>query len=201
MEDFSSMTDEALVLATRAGEEEAASVLLKRYKPVVHARAISFYLCGGDREDLLQEGMIGCYKAVLGFDPSRHVSFSAFADLCIRRQIYSAVKLAGRKKHEPLNTSVSLDTPVKEDGQGDTLAELLGDSGAADPEQMLLMRERTEEIAEAIRTSLSPLEKKVFALYLARLSYQDMAQELDIPEKSVDNAIQRVKKKLAGKIG
>ena len=194
-EDLSALSDEILVSKTREGDEEAERILLERYKPLVLARARASYLCGGDREDLVQEGMLGCYKAVLGFDAERHISFTAFADLCVRRQIYSAVKSAARKKNEPLNNSVSLDMPLKESGPEDTIAAFFCDA-EADPENMVLGREGFEEICRTIETSLSRMEKKVLALYMDGLPYQTIADTLGVQLKSVDNAIQRVKKKL-----
>ena len=189
------LTDEELILRLREGDEIAEETLLKRYKPTVLARARAYYLTGGDRDDLVQEGMLGCYKAVCGFDPSKHTSFASFADLCIRRQIYSAVKLSNRKKHGPLNSSVSLDSPS--DGEhSSTVLDSLNDAKTQDPEQMLIGQEGFEEIATAINSELSKMEKRVLSFYLQGLGYQQIAAQMNKPVKSVDNAIQRMKKKL-----
>lgn len=192
---YQDLGDEELILKLRNGDEMAEETLLKRYKPLVLSRARAYYLTGGDRDDLVQEGMLGCYKAVCGFDANKHISFASFADLCIRRQIYSAVKLSNRKKHLPLNSSLSLDSPADPESTS-TVMDSLNDGRTRDPEQLFLGQEGAEEIAAAINTELSKMEKSVLSLYLRGLGYQQIAAELGIPVKAVDNAIQRTKKKL-----
>lgn len=179
----------------REGDETAEETLFKRYKPLVLSRARAYYLTGGDREDLVQEGMLGCYKAICGFDDSKQTSFASFADLCIRRQILSAVKLSNRKKHLPLNSSVSLDSPTEVGGVSSVM-DMVNDTRTRDPEQLLIGQEGFEEISAAINSELSKMEKSVLSLYLRGQSYQQIAAELGKPIKSVDNAIQRTKKKL-----
>ena len=192
---YTVLSDEELIRKMREGDEMAEEALLKRYKPLVLSRARAFYLTGGDRDDLVQEGMLGCYKAVCSFDKEKDVSFASFADLCIRRQIYSAVKLSNRKKHLPLNSSLSLDSPSDKESTS-TVMESLNDIKTLDPEQLFIGQESFEEIAAAINSDLSKMEKQVLSLYLSGQSYQQIAAELNKPVKSVDNAIQRMKKKL-----
>ena len=190
-------SDEALLALLRQGDEEAEWELYDRYKLLVRARARTFFLVGADNEDLVQEGMLGLYKAVCEYDGSKNASFRSFAELCITRQILTAIKGATRKKHQPLNTYVSLDKPVYEPGSTDrTLMDVLSGMGVSDPEEMLIGRENMEAVARDIREKLSPLEKQVLGLYLEGLSYQQIGQLLNKPPKSIDNAIQRVKKKL-----
>ena len=190
-------SDEALLALLRQGDEEAEWELYDRYKLLVRARARTFFLVGADNEDLVQEGMLGFYKAVCEYDGSKNASFRSFAELCITRQILTAIKGATRKKHQPLNTYVSLDKPVYEPGSTDrTLMDVLSGMGVSDPEEMLIGRENVEALARDIEEKLSPLEKQVLGLYLKGLSYQQIGQVLTKPSKSIDNAIQRVKKKL-----
>lgn len=192
---YNELNDEALILKLRSGDEMAEETLLKRYKPLVLSRARAYYLTGGDKDDLVQEGMLGCYKAVCSFDPEKQISFAAFADLCIRRQIYTAVKISNRKKHLPLNSSVSLDSPTDTESST-TVMDSVNNEKTLDPEQLLIGQEGFEEIITAINSELSKMEKQVLYLYLRGLSYQQMAERLGKTVKSVDNAMQRMKKKL-----
>ena len=190
-------SDEELLTLLREGDQEAEWELYDRYKLLVRARARTFFLVGADHEDLVQEGMLGLYKAVCEFDSSKNASFRSFAELCITRQILTAIKTATRKKHQPLNTYVSLNQPVYEPGSTDrTLLDILSGMGVSDPEEMLIGRENMEAVARDIQKKLSPLEKQVLGLYIEGLSYQQIGQLLHKPPKSIDNAIQRVKKKL-----
>lgn len=190
-------SDEELLTLLRGGDQEAEWELYDRYKLLVRARARTFFLVGADHEDLVQEGMLGLYKAVCEFDSSKNASFRSFAELCITRQILTAIKTATRKKHQPLNTYVSLNQPVYEPGSTDrTLLDILSGMGVSDPEEMLIGRENMEAVARDIQKKLSPLEKQVLGLYIEGLSYQQIGQLLHKPPKSIDNAIQRVKKKL-----
>ncbi|MBQ7277731.1 MAG: RNA polymerase sporulation sigma factor SigH [Clostridia bacterium] len=190
-------SDEELLTLLRGGDQEAEWELYDRYKLLVRARARTFFLVGADHEDLVQEGMLGLYKAVCEFDSSKNASFRSFAELCITRQILTAIKTATRKKHQPLNTYVSLNQPVFEPGSTDrTLLDILSGMGVSDPEEMLIGRENMEAVARDIQKKLSPLEKQVLGLYIEGLSYQQIGQLLHKPPKSIDNAIQRVKKKL-----
>lgn len=189
-------TDEELILALRSGDGNAEEELYTRYKQQVRRKARAFFLIGADKEDVIQEGMIGLYKAVCDFAPDRGSSFRSFADLCIERQIMSAVKAATRKKHSPLNSYVSLSSAL-DDGESErTLMELIAAAETAEPEAILIDRENCEFIVKELDTELTKLEKQVLTLYIDGLSYQQIAIALERGTKSVDNALQRVKKKL-----
>ena len=195
MED-NTYTDEQLIVMLRAGDEEAERQLYERYKQAVRSRAHTYFLIGADHEDLVQEGMIGLYKAVLEYDPERETSFHSFADLCIMRQILTAIKRANRKKHAPLNTYVSLNQPLFEEGGDQTLFDTMQNLRVVDPEEQLIGQEEYERIQKYLQENLSSLEQTVLGLYLNGLSYQQIAQKLDRPPKSIDNALQRIKHKL-----
>lgn len=195
--DYATLGDEELLRRLRAGDADAEEALYMRYKPVVRSRARTYFLVGADREDIIQEGMIGLYKAVCDYEFDKQASFRVFAELCITRQIITAIKSATRKKHIPLNTYVSLSRPVYDDGESErTLIDVLQTARVSDPEEALIGRESYEAIARDIETILSPLERQSLALYLQGLSYQQIAAALGRSTKCVDNAIQRVKKKL-----
>lgn len=184
---FTELTDEELVEQIRAGEASCMDLLIERYKRQVRNQARTLYLMGGDNDDLIQEGMLGLFKAIRDYRPEKEASFEAFARLCISRQLYSAVQAAGRQKHVPLNTYVEfsdqLDT--QEDGPQ-----------AKSPEDLLIDRENIERIREEMGKSLSPMEKKILQSYLEGESYTEIASCLDRPPKSVDNALQRIRRKL-----
>lgn len=195
--DYEALGDEELLRRLRAGDADAEETLYMRYKPVVRSRARTYFLVGADREDIIQEGMIGLYKAVCDYEFDKQASFRVFAELCITRQIITAIKSATRKKHIPLNTYVSLSRPVYDDGESErTLIDVLQTARVSDPEEALIGRESYEAIARDIETILSPLERQSLVLYLQGLSYQQIAAALGRSTKCVDNAIQRVKKKL-----
>ncbi len=186
--------DEALALAAQAGDEGALTELLSRYRGTVWVKSASYFLAGGEHDDVVQEGMIGLYKAIRDFDPERPASFRSFAELCITRQIQTAVKLASRQKHLPLNRYISLsksDTPSE-----DAPLELPDESYGVDPAKVVLNRELLEDLANGINTLLSELEKQVLIQHLDGKSYQEIATEMDKQVKSIDNALQRVKRKL-----
>lgn len=195
--DYAALGDEELLRRLRAGDADAEEALYMRYKPVVRSRARTYFLVGADREDIIQEGMIGLYKAVCDYEFDKQASFRVFAELCITRQIITAIKSVTRKKHIPLNTYVSLSRPVYDDGESErTLIDVLQTARVSDPEEALIGRESYEAIARDIETILSPLERQSLALYLQGLSYQQIAAAIGRSTKCVDNAIQRVKKKL-----
>ena len=196
-ERFSQMTDEEACALAQQSDGYALEYLLNRYKNFVRSRARSYFLIGADHEDIVQEGMIGLYKAVCDYEFDKQASFRVFAELCITRQIITAIKSATRKKHIPLNTYVSLSRPVYDDGESErTLIDVLQTARVSDPEEALIGRESYEAIARDIETILSPLERQSLALYLQGLSYQQIAAAIGRSTKCVDNAIQRVKKKL-----
>lgn len=192
------LSDEELIKRTRGGDEDASNELINRYKAVARARASSYFMAGADQDDLIQEGMIGVFKAIRDYDPSKGASFRTFAELCIQRQIISAVKGASRLKHAPLNESVSLNRPVADsDENSGTLEELLADDTETDPERLLLMREDVNYISANLNEILSALELQVWKMYINGSSYREIAEKLDKTSKGVDSAIQRAKKKLA----
>lgn len=196
---MSSYTDEEIIENVREGEASGMDELFERYKNVVRSIASTMYLIGGETEDLIQEGMIGLFKAVQEYDPGRDASFGTFARLCITRQIYSAVKASGRKKHIPLNTYVSLYEETKdedESGRSVEVQDMLRASDTTEPEQVVLSNEKSEEIERAIDEELSSFEKNVLELFVTGMSYSEIADVLGKNEKATDNAIQRIRGKL-----
>lgn len=197
-EKYGLLSDEELLKLIREGDDLAEDVLYTRYKPMVRGKARPYFLVGADREDIIQEGMIGLYRAVCDYGFERQVSFHSFAEMCITRQIITAVKRATRKKHGPLNNYVSLSHPVYEEGGESerTLSEILCSGENGDPEESLIGRENMEALFQNMEKTLSSFEKEVLSFYLQGESYQQIALKLDRSAKSIDNAIQRVKKKL-----
>ncbi len=191
-------TDEQLLLGIREGDEEAERLLYERYKQLVRSRAHSYFLIGADHEDLVQEGMLGLYKAVCEYDPDKQASFKSFAELCITRQILSAIKNATRKKHSPLNHYVSLNRSSAEANSDLTLLDTVRSLSVADPEDVVIGQENFEQIMFYLEQALSPMERRVLGLYLDGYSYPQIASSIGKPLKSVDNAMQRVKHKLEG---
>ena len=162
----------------------------------MRARAKDYYLAGADRDDLVQEGMIGLFKAIRDFDITKQASFRGFAELCIKRQILTAVKMATRQKHIPLNSYVSLSSAVYEEDSERTLVEMLAERESNDPEELLLRREKAEAMELEIAQKLSSLERSVLSLHLSGMDYREIAVELGREPKSIDNALQRIKRKL-----
>lgn len=190
------MIDEEVVEFAREGDNGALEFLINKYKNFVRAKARSYFLVGADREDIIQEGMIGLYKAIRDFRMDKLSSFRAFAELCITRQIITAIKTATRQKHIPLNSYVSLNKPVYEEDSDRTLLDIISSSKVADPEEMIISREEYYDIEEKMGEILSSLEWKVLMSYLEGKSYQEIAEDLKRHVKSIDNALQRVKRKL-----
>ena len=188
-------SDEALIARIRQGDRTAEGLLYDRYKQLVRSRAHSYFLIGADHEDLVQEGMIGLYKAVCEYDESKAASFKSFAELCITRQILSAIKQATRKKHGPLNNYVSLNRSETSDGDL-TLLDTVRSLSVADPEDVVIGRENFDQLVQHLNNVLSPMEQRVLNLFLCGYSYPQIAAKLKKPAKSVDNAMQRVKHKL-----
>nr|WP_249308805.1 RNA polymerase sporulation sigma factor SigH [Lederbergia citrea] len=178
------------------GESEALDYLIKKYRNFVRAKARSYFLIGADREDIVQEGMIGLYKSIRDFQEDKRASFKAFAELCITRQIITAIKTATRQKHIPLNSYVSLDKPIYDEESDRTLMDVISGAKILDPEELLINREKLSNIEGKVIELLSDLERRVLALYLDGRSYQEISEELDRHVKSIDNALQRVKRKL-----
>ncbi len=194
--DYTMLADEQVVELSAEGDKEATEHILSKYKNLVRARAKDYYLAGADRDDLVQEGMIGLFKAIRDFDITKQASFRGFAELCIKRQILTAVKMASRQKHIPLNSYVSLSTTVYEEESERTLVEMLAERESSDPEAMLLRREKAEAMELEIAQKLSSLERSVLSLHLSGMDYREIAVELGREPKSIDNALQRIKRKL-----
>ncbi len=193
---YESLIDEDLVELSAAGDRNATECILARYKNLVRSKARMYFLVGADKEDIIQEGMIGLFKAIRDFDRDRLVSFKGFAELCVKRQILTAVKTATRQKHMPLNTYVSLSNPLNDGESEGVLEEILSNKIEADPERLFISKENAAFINDKIKEVLSELEKKVLMFYLEGKSYQEIAAILSKPQKSIDNALQRVKKKM-----
>ncbi|MFP5299401.1 MAG: RNA polymerase sporulation sigma factor SigH [Actinomycetota bacterium] len=196
--DHEVLEDQDLVRQVRAGDERALETLLARYRNFARSKARSYFLAGSDKEDVVQEGMIGLYKAIRDFDLGQDTPFRAFAELCISRQILTAIKTANRQKHQPLNSSVSLDAPVSaNDDQGDrTVGDSLPGSNLDDPIELVISAEEIEAIRDSMRTNLTELEGDVLKLYMDGKSYEEIAGVLGNHVKSIDNALQRIKRKL-----
>lgn len=194
--DFQLMIDEDVVEFAREGDDAALEYLINKYKNFVRAKARSYFLIGADREDIIQEGMIGLYKAIRDFRMDKLSSFRAFAELCITRQIITAIKTATRQKHIPLNSYVSLNKPIYDEDSDRTLLDVISGSKISDPEELIISREEFDDIEEKMGEILSSLEWKVLMSYLEGKSYQEIAEDLQRHVKSIDNALQRVKRKL-----
>lgn len=194
---FENMTDEEIVIDAKDNDNAVAlDYLINKYRNFVRAKARSYFLIGADREDIIQEGMIGLYKAIRDFRNDKLSSFRAFAELCVTRQIITAIKTATRQKHIPLNSYVSLNKPIYDEDSDRTLLDVLSGSKISDPEELVISREEFIDIEEKMGEILSDLEWKVLMAYLDGKSYQEIAVELERHVKSIDNALQRVKRKL-----
>lgn len=193
---FGTMLDEEIIDETRTGNASALEYLINKYKGFVRAKARTYFLIGADREDIIQEGMIGLYKAIRDFREDKLSSFRAFAELCITRQIITAIKTATRQKHIPLNSYISLNKPIFDDESDRTLMDIISEDTINDPEELVINREEFSGIEEKMGEILSGLECEVLSLYLEGKSYQEIACDLDRHVKSIDNALQRVKRKL-----
>ena len=200
MLNYETLADEQLLLRLRGGDARAEDALYARYKQIVRSKARTYFLIGADREDIIQEGMIGLYKAVMDYQFDKQSSFRSFAELCITRQIITAIKAATRKKHMPLNTYISFNRSVYEGESERPLIDVLTSTRITDPEEVLIGRENYATVADSIEHSLSKLERNALGYYLFGYSYQQIADVLRISTKSVDNAIQRVKKKLEARL-
>ena len=193
---FATLTDEEVVTMAQEADGTALEYLLNKYKNFVRSKARSYFLIGADHEDIVQEGMIGLYKAIRDFKPDKLSSFRAFAELCITRQIITAIKTATRQKHIPLNSYVSLNKPLYDEESDRTLLDVIIEGRATNPEELLISQEDLMSIRDKIDEVLSSLEQEVLAAYLDGESYQEIAENLGRHVKSIDNALQRVKRKL-----
>ncbi|MTI48354.1 MAG: RNA polymerase sporulation sigma factor SigH [Firmicutes bacterium] len=196
IDSYELMEDEEIIKDAKNGEPRALEYLIKKYKNFVRAKARSYFLIGADKEDIIQEGMIGLYKAIRDYREDKLSSFRAFAELCITRQIITAIKTATRQKHIPLNSYVSLNKPIYDEESDRTLLDILSGVKITDPEELIISREELNHIESKIGEILSDLEWEVLMSYLQGKSYQEIAVDLDRHVKSIDNALQRVKRKL-----
>lgn len=196
-ESYEGKPDEEVLLLAQQGDSVAQDFLLNKYKNFVRSKARSYFLIGADHEDIVQEGMIGLYKAIRDFRPERLASFRAFAELCITRQIITAIKTATRQKHMPLNSYVSLNKPIYDDESERTMMDIIAEDKFSNPENMFIDRENLNTIQGHIGEMLSDLEKQVLELYMDGKSYQEISEEMGRHVKSIDNALQRVKRKLS----
>ena len=190
------MSDEEIAVLAQQGDSEATEWLLNKYKNFVRSKARSYFLVGADHEDIVQEGMIGLFKAFRDFKPDKLASFRAFAEICVTRQIITAIKTATRQKHIPLNSYVSLNKPIYDEESDRTLLDVITERRATNPEELIIGQEDLSSINDRIGEVLSDLEWEVLTAYLEGKSYQEIAQELGRHVKSIDNALQRVKRKL-----
>lgn len=198
--DYRNISDEELILRLRDGESNITDFIMDKYKNLVRSKAKTMYILGADTEDLIQEGMIGLFKAIRDYDCGRDASFYTFADLCVSRQMYTAVQASRREKHVPLNTYISLysvnSAAEREEGEDVQLINALASGSGTNPEELLIDKENVENIERIIEKELSSFEKEVLDLYVIGMSYSQIAKVLGRDEKSTDNALQRIKTKL-----
>lgn len=191
---YQNLSDEQLIEMLRAGDKKIMDYILNKYKPLVLGKANAMYFIGGDTDDLIQEGMIGLFKAIRDYRVDRETSFFHFAELCINRQIYSAVETSNRKKHAPLNTYVSLYSQNGEEGK--PLAETLPTDAMDNPEQMVIDQESMQLFWDNVKSRLSAMEREVLDEYLAGLNYRQIAEKMGKSPKTIDNALSRIKAKI-----
>jgi RNA polymerase sporulation-specific sigma factor len=194
--DLEILEDDQLITLVHQGHSQALDHLINKYRNFVRAKARTYFLIGADREDIVQEGMIGLYKAIRDYKGDKLSSFKAFAELCVTRQIITAIKTATRQKHIPLNSYVSLDKPIYDEESDRTLLDVIAGSKAVDPQELIVNREKFGDMEFKMSELLSDLERQVLSLYLDGQTYQEISVELKRHVKSIDNALQRVKRKL-----
>ena len=194
-ENFASLSDEETVLLAQKGNDRALDFLLGKYSAYVKNKSLSYYIAGAGRDDIIQEGMIGLFKAIRDFSAARGVSFRTFADVCVTRQIITAVKNASRQKHAPLNFYISLNKPLSDKEESDTFEDILDREHALSPEEIIIKKEDADILGSEMRRILSRFELEVLSLYLRGNSYVKIAEAIGKDPKSVDNALQRIKKK------
>ena len=194
-DNFSNMNDEELISLIKSDNKEALDFLLNKYKELVYMKVSKYFIIGAEKDDIFQEGMIGLYKAIKSFKADKHNSFKTFANMCIERQLITAIKSSNRQKHMPLNSYLSLNTSNYDDEDEKTLMEILNNNTAEDPLDTITKKEYYKNVEETIDKSLSDFEKQVLKKFIKGDSYIKIAEELESPVKSVDNAIQRIRKK------
>ncbi|MFY4773635.1 RNA polymerase sporulation sigma factor SigH [Metabacillus sp. RGM 3146] len=195
-ESYMFMDDDRLVALVHRGEIDPLEYLIDKYRNFVRAKSSKYFLIGGDQEDIVQEGMIGLFKAIRDYKSDKLTSFKGFAELCITRQIITAIKTATRQKHAPLNSYVSLYKPIYGEESDYTLLDVISGAQMMDPEACLINQEKTADLDQKIAELLSDLEKSVLALYMEGKSYVEISEDLKSPVKTIDNALQRVKRKM-----
>ena len=194
-EDYGALSDEDLIDLVRKGDQQAQDYILNKYKTLVKSKARAYFLMGADREDIIQEGMIGLYKAIRDYQSGKSAAFKSFAELCINRQMITAIKTASRQKHIPLNSSVSLNRQVYDNDEEETYMDFLKTEETSSPEAIFIGIENKNFIVSQFSKVLSSFESKVLSLYLQGKTYNKIAEITGKPEKSIDNALQRVKRK------
>lgn len=192
---FDTMSDEELISLIKSDNKEALNYLLNRYKELVYMKVSKYFIIGAEKDDIIQEGMIGLYKAIKGFKEDKHNSFKTFANMCIERQLITAIKTSNRQKHMPLNSYLSLNTYTYDDDDDKTLLDILNNKTMEDPLETITKKEYYKNVENTIDRSLSDFEKQVLKKFIKGDSYVKIAEELSSPVKSVDNAIQRIRKK------
>lgn len=199
--DYQNKSDEELIQIIKAGDKEALDFLMTKYKEIVNMKVSKYFLIGAEKEDIIQEGLIGLFKAVQSYNPEKQNSFKTFANMCIERQLITAIKSSNRQKHIPLNSYLSLNTAAYEEDEDTTLFDTFNAHQVEDPLETITKKEYYQNVEEAINESLSDFEKQVLNRYMQGESYVQIAERLDTPVKSIDNAIQRIRKKAIKKIG
>ncbi|MEE0866586.1 MAG: RNA polymerase sporulation sigma factor SigH [Clostridia bacterium] len=199
---YGNLKDEEIISQIKSGDKDALSYLLEKYKNLVNIKVSKYFMIGAEKEDILQEGMIGLFKAIQSFNKDKQNSFKSFANICIERQLITAIKSSNRQKHMPLNTYLSLNTAAYDNNEDDSveLIDTFNNKTAEDPLETIMKKEYYSEVEEAINKNLSKFEKQVLDRYLKGESYVTIAKRLDSPVKSVDNAIQRIRKKASKNI-
>ena len=196
VQNYAMLEDHVLVEMVHSGDEKSLEYLINKYQNLVRAKARKYFLIGAEKEDIVQEGMIGLYKAIRDFNEDKLTSFKGFAELCITRQIITAIKTATRQKHGPLNSYISLDKPLYDEESNYTLMDMIPGDQIANPEAVLIHQEKVEDRELKIAETLSELERKALTLYMDGHSYAEISKELNTHVKSIDNALQRIKRKL-----
>ncbi len=192
---YMKLTDEQIISQIKSGDEEAVIYMFEKYKDLVNSKVGKYFIIGAEKEDIIQEGMIGLYKAIKGFDKNKDNTFKTFANICIERQLITAIKSSNRQKHMPLNSYLSLNTTAYENNEDTELLETFEVDSIEDPLETIMKKEYYEEVQNIMHKSLSEFEEKVLARFIQGDSYEIIAQKLDMPVKSIDNAIQRIRKK------
>ena len=200
-DNYKNMSDEDLITVIKSGDKFALEFLIEKYKELVNMKVSKFFMIGAEKEDIVQEGLIGLFKAVKNYNPEMQNSFKTFANLCIERQLITAIKSSNRQKHMPLNSYLSLNTTAYEDDEDSNLLDIFDSHQIEDPLDTITKKEYYKTVEVAIDKSLSDFEKKVLNRYMQGESYVQIAEKLDAPVKSIDNAIQRIRKKAIKSIG